>query len=437
VKKSAGFPKEFTGGPAPQEGFTVSQVGLRLPARRSIAVAALVTAAAMTSAPAHAETRAYRPAEVHRHTVLFELHGLRASTVRRARVAIVRHRFRVSLRAVRRSHVRFRVPARLVSKRHRARLVVSVRAARVNPKKPPKPTPMPTPTATPTSTPAPAPAATPTSTPAPAPAATPAPTATATPAPAATPAPTATPAPSATPAPGTTPAPITAWRPAGSAPLSDADAAARVTPARETIAANAAANAYRPSAGELDAFRNGQKDKYGRTAVMYNPLTARVTGGFSGTTDEILQWAAHKWGIPEDVVRAVAVNESGWKMSQLGDRKTVANPLLYPAQSRIAGTSDVYQSLGVTQIKWTPEGLHPGTEPLRWKSTAFSADYWGSVIRYYFNGVCDWCGTGYSAGQDWASIGAWYNPSPWGTSTDYVQHVQTWMAQRTWAGFGL
>ena len=89
---------------------------------------------------------------------------------------------------------------------------------------------------------------------------------------------------------------------------------------------------------------------------MYNPLTARVTGGFAGTTDEILQWVAHKWGIPEDVVRAVAVNESSWKMSMLGDRRTVSNPLAYPAQSRIAGTSDVYQSLGIMQIKWTPRG---------------------------------------------------------------------------------
>jgi hypothetical protein len=246
------------------------------------------------------------------------------------------------------------------------------------------------------------------------------------------PAPTAAPASSPTAPAG----PITAWRPPGRPPLSDADAAARVTPARETVAANAAANAYRPSAAELDAFRHGQKDKYGRTAVRYNPLAARVTGGFSGTTDEILQWAAHKWGIPEDVVRAVAVNESGWRTRKLGDRATVANPRAYPARSRVPRTRVVYQSLGITQIKWTPEGLHTGTEPLRWKSTAFSADYWGATIRYYFDGRCDWCGRRYSAGQAWASIGAWYNPSPWGTSTDYVDHVQTWIAQRTWEGLG-
>jgi autotransporter family porin len=36
----------------------------------------------------------------------------------------------------------------------------------------------------------------------------------------------------------------------------------------------------------------------------------RVTGNFTGTTDEIIQWAAHKWGIDEDVVRSVATAES-------------------------------------------------------------------------------------------------------------------------------
>src|SRR4051794_36642258 len=153
--------------------------------------------------------------------------------------------------------------------------------------------------------------------------------------------------------PATTPStgPVTTWRAAGSLPLSDDAAAAGVHAAAESRPGNADLNAYRPSAAELDLFRNGQRDRYSRTALMYNRLTAYVTGAFSGTTDEILQWVAHKWGIPEDVVRAVAVNESSWKMSQLGDRKTVIDPLSYPLYSRLTGTSDVYQSLGIMQVK--------------------------------------------------------------------------------------
>ena len=42
---------------------------------------------------------------------------------------------------------------------------------------------------------------------------------------------------------------------------------------------------------------------------------ARVTGNFTGTTAEIIQWAACKWGIDEDTMRAAAVQESYWHMS--------------------------------------------------------------------------------------------------------------------------
>jgi len=81
--------------------------------------------------------------------------------------------------------------------------------------------------------------------------------------------------------------------------------------------------------------------------------------------------------------------------------------------------------------------LHWGTEPLRWKSTAFNVDYWGAQVRYYYDGRCSWCGTGYAAGQSWNSIGAWFAPTPWGSSTTYIQHVQDKLAARAWlqAGF--
>jgi hypothetical protein len=359
----------------------VRSSSLRLLRRWSLILSVLALLASV--APAQAAKRVYHPAKVHARVVVFNVHGVRASSVRRARVSIARHRFRLSLRRARRAHVRFHVPRRLASKRYRARLVLITREGISGRRK------------NPALDPALAPAH----------------------------------------APGPWAA-ITAWRSAGSGPLTDADAAARVRPVAENRAGNAAANLYRPSAAELDAFHNGQKDAHARTAVMYNPLTARVTGNFSGSTDEILQWASHKWGIPEDLARAVAFDESNWRMSQLGDRRTVTNPLLYPAQSRIAGTSDVWQSLGITQIKWTPEGMHQGTEPLRWKSTAFNADYWGAVIRYYYDGRCDWCGTGYSSGQAWSSIGAWYSPSPWNSSATYVDNVKAHLSQLPWAQAG-
>ncbi len=222
------------------------------------------------------------------------------------------------------------------------------------------------------------------------------------------------------------------WRPAGAEPLSDDDAAELVRPAAEYRSANADPNYYRPTAAELEEFRHGQTDRYRRDAVQYNPLTNYVTGGFSGTTDEILQWAAHKWGIPEDVVRAVATTESWWRMSQLGDPGWTTDPDRYPWYSRVLGSREVFRSLGIMQVKWTPEGLHLGTEPLRWRSTAFNVDYWSSVVRYYYDGRCDWCGPDYQAGEEWASVGAWYSPWPWNSSDDYVSTVQRHVAERTW-----
>ena len=40
---------------------------------------------------------------------------------------------------------------------------------------------------------------------------------------------------------------------------------------------------------------------------------SRVDGNFTGTTDEILQWGACKWGFDEDLVRAIAATETWWK----------------------------------------------------------------------------------------------------------------------------
>jgi len=52
--------------------------------------------------------------------------------------------------------------------------------------------------------------------------------------------------------------------------------------------------------------------------TLWRAKRDQVTGNFAGTTTEIIQWAACKWGIDEDTIRA-AVMESYWHMSDLGD----------------------------------------------------------------------------------------------------------------------
>jgi hypothetical protein len=120
-------------------------------------------------------------------------------------------------------------------------------------------------------------------------------------------------------------------------PLSDGQAAGFVVHVPENRPVNTSANQYRTSNTELSAFLNNEEDLYGTRPVQDNPYFQYVTGGFSGTTDEIVQWGAAKWGIPADWLRAEYVQESYWNQSQLGDLTSVANPLLYPVQSRATG----------------------------------------------------------------------------------------------------
>ena len=45
----------------------------------------------------------------------------------------------------------------------------------------------------------------------------------------------------------------------------------------------------------------------------------RIDGQFTGTTDQIIVWGACKWGVNTDVVRAMAMAESSWRQTHVGD----------------------------------------------------------------------------------------------------------------------
>lgn len=247
------------------------------------------------------------------------------------------------------------------------------------------------------------------------------------------------PAPSPAPTPSPVSAPRTSWAPVGTPPLGDAAAAALVTRRPENRPANATANAAVPSDADLLAYR-AATNPYGETTTQVSPLAGSVTGrpGLAApSTDDLIQWTAHKWGIPEDLIRAQMTVESRWNQSAMGDRTAVGASwhAQYPSIARIAGTSEVYQSMGVMQVKWLPDGgVGPGTEPVRWRSTAFNLDYYGAVVRYYYDGHCRWCSAGYGPGQAWASVGAWFSPQPWNSSltASYVTKVQSALAARAW-----
>ena len=228
------------------------------------------------------------------------------------------------------------------------------------------------------------------------------------------------------------------WTSPSSPPLSDAEAAARVVDRPEQRAGNAAANDYVPTDAELSLFHT--------EAASFNPLSAYVDGRDGLTdpsTDDLIQWASLKWGIPTDWLRAEYVGESGWDEGVLGDRKKVSPEwwALYPPQARLAN-DEVFETMGIAGVRWTPgpnlaEGdsqpINPGTEPLRWESTAFNVDYQASVLRYYYDGLCWWCGEGYVAGKAWDSVGAWYSGTWYHAgAAEYTGEVKKYVAEKPW-----
>jgi hypothetical protein len=243
---------------------------------------------------------------------------------------------------------------------------------------------------------------------------------------------------------GNPPPALTSWVPATNGfytPLSDAAAAADVTAEPENRPANTAANDYTPTAAQLQAFHTAT-DPQGQTGAQLNPYDQFVTGHYAGTTDEIIQWAAWKWGIPADWLRAEYVKESRWTQSALGDLATVTPAVYdeYPPQARVPGTDEVYTSMGITGEKWIPDSdIGIGTEPLRWESTAFNIDYQAATLRFYYDNPdglrSAWGDSTYSAGNAWASLGGWFEPYPWlnAGQLSYIADVQADLADRAWA----
>jgi Transglycosylase SLT domain len=190
----------------------------------------------------------------------------------------------------------------------------------------------------------------------------------------------------------------------GTDPLADAAAATRVNETRwEPRTNNAQENQRRPSDEQLEDFR--------RRSEMVN--RGRVTGHYRGTTDEILQWAARKWGFDPDLFRAVAAVESNWNMSAVGDGGL---------------------SFGLFQMKRT----YHCCLPLSSKYTAFNADYYGAILRAYYDGRQKWLndverGERYDAGDLWGSVGSWY-AGRWRTAAalDYIRRVQHTLRDEPW-----
>lgn len=195
-------------------------------------------------------------------------------------------------------------------------------------------------------------------------------------------------------------------------------------------------------------------------------LLPRVTGHHVGTTDEIIQWAACKWGISDNLLRAIAVRESNWYQYEVYPNGTCvvtfgcADLLRTPdraARRYCAGISQAgrdykrdfgpgrcpktFSIVGVESWQDPSWGRSPeyqnGTFPFNRDSTAFALDYFASYLRGCDEGWIHWLkksGDGtYGPGDMWGCVGSW-EAGAWYTkpALDYIADVRHELRNHIW-----
>jgi hypothetical protein len=208
--------------------------------------------------------------------------------------------------------------------------------------------------------------------------------------------------------------------PPGSALPTDAQCAAAVHRAPEVRPQNAAANATPGSS----------------VSASY----PRATGSFTGTTDEIIQWVACKWGIDADVVRAQVAKESWWTQSNLGDYTSDAG-LCAPGHGiGVDGRpGQCPESVGMMQVRTQ---FFRDSVATALASSSYNLDVGYAVWRDCFEGHETWLNTvergqQYGPGDMWGCIGRWFS-GRWhtGPAETYISAVQDYLNQRVWTSPG-
>ena len=163
-------------------------------------------------------------------------------------------------------------------------------------------------------------------------------------------------------------------------------------------------------------------------------IAPRINGDFTGTTAEILRWAACKWGIDQDIVFAQAAVESWWRQTTLGDWESSGCPPGHgPGVDGKPGLCP--QSWGILQNRYPYEqSSWPGIAD----STAMNADTAYAIWRSCYDGYETWLNTvehvgTYQAGDAWGCIGRWF-AGRWHTAPaqQYIQTVKKYLRERIW-----
>jgi hypothetical protein len=163
----------------------------------------------------------------------------------------------------------------------------------------------------------------------------------------------------------------------------------------------------------------------------------RITGHFTGTTDEIFQWAAAKWGLPDNLLRTIAYMESDWHQSNHGDYVHARSKCL-PGYRR-PPCPVTFGIVGTRSTSW------PGIFPWNRDSTAAAVDVLGGFLRGCYEGWVWWLRQhgnrsrgAYHAGDLWGCAGAWYSgnwhdgPPTGHGGESYILRTQYWFKSRPW-----
>jgi hypothetical protein len=247
-----------------------------------------------------------------------------------------------------------------------------------------------------------------------------------------TPTPRATSVPSRSPSPSTTSGGGTTYfktSAVGSTLPTDAYCASAIKRRAENKQMNATYNATRGNQVLSSNFLSG--DPRANTEIA-----ARVTGNFTGTTDEILQWTACKWGIDEDIVRAQAATESYWQQTAKGDWTTDSSRCAPGHGLGVDGRAgQCPESFGILQNRYPYE---KSGWPSYYNSTAFNSDTAYGIWRACYEGYEWWLndvdrGQTYVSGDAWGCIGRWF-AGRWHTqaANDYVTRVKENLTNRIW-----
>jgi hypothetical protein len=248
---------------------------------------------------------------------------------------------------------------------------------------------------------------------------------------------------SAAPGPAAAQAPATGAAP-GSAPLhfrTLPPGAALPTGAQCAHWVNEHPQAENKAANKKDNHRTGQHVGAhffagGDSPQAQRRLAPRINGDFTGTTKDILRWAACKWGINQNVVFAQAAVESWWQQGTLGDwagDPTQCPPGHQPGADGKSGLCP--QSYGILQNRWPFEkSSWPGIG----RSTAMNADTAYAIWRSCYDGFEPWLNTvehrgTYRKGDMWGCVGRWF-AGRWHTAPaqQYIGKVKTYEREKIW-----